>query len=258
MIEEGTRVILWKKDDSTLIEVDGETKKISGIGVVDTERFIGKEWGSVVELGREEYRLFRPAIRDAPEFFERDAQVILPRVAVKIALYCDISNGKKVVEGGAGSGMLSTVLLNEVGPEGQVITYELRKDFIKTAEANLERLDLTDRWRAIHGDVTEDVKEEKVDAFVVDIPEAWEAVKMAKETLKNGGFFAAYIPSTNQLKKTVKEMRKHDFTDIKSFESLEREMVVREKGVRPSFDMLGHTGYVAVGRKTPSSEEKTS
>ncbi len=253
MIEKGDKAVLWKKDDIVLVALDGETKNISDIGIVDTERFIGKKWGSKVSLGRSEYRVLQPALKDAPEFFKREAQMILPRVGVKIAHYCDISSGKKVVEGGAGSGMLSAVIADSVFPTGELVTYELRKDFMKIARSNMEKLGLAEDWEVVHGDVKKDVDERDADAFVVDIPDPWKAVGMADTSLRDGGFFGAYIPSTDQLEKTVKEMKDHGYIDIKSFESLERDMVVKERGVRPSFDMLGHTGYVAVGRKTPDN-----
>ncbi|MEF8874338.1 MAG: methyltransferase domain-containing protein [Candidatus Thermoplasmatota archaeon] len=251
MIEKGEKLVLWNHDNATLVKVDGETKKISGLGVIDTDRFVGKRWGTEVKIGRERYRLLQPALKDGPELIDREAQIILPHIGVQMALYCDITSGKRVVEGGAGSGMFSAVLSKMIGPKGELVTYEIREDFIKTARSNLEKLDLDENWKLVKGDVTEDVEERNVDAFVVDIPEPWEALDMADKSIKDGGFFAGYVPSTNQLEKTVKGMRQHDYVDIKSFESLERDMVVGEKGVRPSFEMLGHTGYVAVGRKTP-------
>lgn len=57
MIQKGEKVILWKKNWMTLIDLDGDTKKITGIGILDTERIIGKEWGSVIDLGRDQYSL---------------------------------------------------------------------------------------------------------------------------------------------------------------------------------------------------------
>jgi len=53
----------------------------------------------------------------------------------------------------------------------------------------------------------------------------------------------------NQLENAVRKMREVGLAEIVAFETLQREMVVHEGGVRPSFDMLGHTGYLALGRK---------
>ena len=49
--------------------------------------------------------------------------------------------------------------------------------------------------------------------------------------------------------KTVNEIKKHNFIEIKTLENIQREMIVSEQGTRPSFDMLGHTGYLTFARK---------
>ncbi|MFW6176450.1 MAG: tRNA (adenine-N1)-methyltransferase [Thermoplasmatota archaeon] len=251
MVQTGDIVVLWNENEMQLCKVDGQTKKISGIGIVDTDRFIEAEWGESVELGINEYRLLKPAIDDIPDLIKREAQIVQPRMGALITHHCNICCGDTVVEGGAGSGVLSSVLLDKVGPKGKVFTYELRKDFLKIARSNLIKLDMAESWVGKEGDVTKDVEEKDVDAFIVDIPKPWTALDMADECLKNGGYFAGYMPSTNQLEKTVREMRSHNYIDIKSFESIERKMEVSEKGIRPSFDILGHAGYVAVGIKVP-------
>ncbi len=251
MVGKKKTVMLWSQDHKLIVTADGETKKISKIGIINTERLIGKKMGSKIKLGNKNYYILEPALKDAPDYLDRKAQVVLPRIGVQIGLYCDIFSGKKVVEGGAGSGMLSAVLAKMIGTDGKLTTYETRKDFIKVAKSNLKSLDIQADWDIVEGDVTKDVKERDVDAFVVDIPDPWNSLDMADKALKNGGFFAGYIPSTNQLEKTVKKMREYGYIDIKSFESLERDIVVKDNGVRPSYDMLGHTGYVAIARKTP-------
>jgi len=43
-------------------------------------------------------------------------------------------------------------------------------------------------------------------------------------------------------------MRETGFSEVFSFETIQREMIVHDGGVRPSFDMLGHTGYLTFGR----------
>jgi len=58
-----------------------------------------------------------------------------------------------------------------------------------------------------------------------------------------------YLPNANQLEHLVNAMRDSGLAEVYSFETIQREMVVHEGGVRPSFEMLGHTGYLAFGRK---------
>jgi tRNA (adenine57-N1/adenine58-N1)-methyltransferase len=51
------------------------------------------------------------------------------------------------------------------------------------------------------------------------------------------------------VEKTIRALRKMGMVEIKAYELIQREMVVGDKGIRPSFDMLGHTGYMTFARK---------
>jgi tRNA (adenine57-N1/adenine58-N1)-methyltransferase len=64
-----------------------------------------------------------------------------------------------------------------------------------------------------------------------------------------GGSIASYSPLISQVERTVNELRKYPFIEIKTIETLQREMVVSKQGTRPSFDMLGHSGYLTFARK---------
>jgi len=249
MIEKGDIVVLWTEDEKLLCRADGETKKISGMGVMNTDRFIGADWGEKVDLGKKTYHLLQPSLKDIPEIIDREAQIILPRIGGIISAYCDLTCGKRVVEGGAGSGALTAVLCQMVRPEGEIITYEKRKSSINRAKKNLKNLGLDEVSTIKHGDVTESVEEEDIDAFVLDIPDPWNAVDTGKKILKDGGHFSSYIPTMNQLEKVTRELKTQNYIDIKTFENLQRDMVIKERSVRPSYDMLGHTGYVVIARK---------
>jgi len=74
-------------------------------------------------------------------------------------------------------------------------------------------------------------------------------VDHAWNVLKPGGYFCPYSPLISQVEQTVKKVRKNNFIEIKTFENIQREMIVSDYGTRPSFDMLGHTGYLTFARK---------
>jgi tRNA (adenine57-N1/adenine58-N1)-methyltransferase len=50
----------------------------------------------------------------------------------------------------------------------------------------------------------------------------------------------------------VNEIAKYTFIECKTYENIQREMIVSKHGTRPSFEMLGHTGYLTFARKVPS------
>jgi tRNA (adenine57-N1/adenine58-N1)-methyltransferase len=98
-------------------------------------------------------------------------------------------------------------------------------------------------------DATKGIDEKNLDAIVLDIPNPWVAVEHAWNALKIGGYLCTYSPLISQVEQTVKTIEQHSFIECKTFENIQREMIVSEHGTRPSFEMLGHTGYLTFARK---------
>ena len=114
---------------------------------------------------------------------------------------------------------------------------------------NLKNAELEENVTTINKDVTEEIKEKDLDAIILDIPNPWDAISHAYKSLKPGGYICTYSPLISQVENTVKEIKKHKFIEVKTFENIQREMIVSEHGTRPSFEMLGHTGYLTFARK---------
>ena len=246
--EDDIVVLIDEKGRKTLIRIEEGMKKIRGLGVFDPGKLKGKKLGEKTRIGNREFIIMKPSVVDKIETIERKAQIILPKDSAIIMLYCDVKNGCRIVEAGVGSGALTIALANFVRPDGKIISYEKRNDFADFAKRNIENAGLGEYVEIKLGDVTESIDEKNADAVILDIPNPWDAVKNAYNALKVCGHFCSYSPTMNQVEKTVKTL-KHDFIEIKTFETLQREIVVGEGGVRPSFDMLGHTGYVTFARK---------
>ncbi len=99
-------------------------------------------------------------------------------------------------------------------------------------------------------DVTEaGLDETELDAVVLDLAEPWSVLAAARSALRYGGYVATYTPTYNQLERTVQGLRSNGFEEVRSLELLERELHVGAGGTRPEFEMLGHTGFLASGRK---------
>ncbi len=98
-------------------------------------------------------------------------------------------------------------------------------------------------------DVTQGIDEQDLDAVILDIPNPWAVVEHAWKALKIGGYFCTYSPLISQVEQTVRAIEKQRFIETKTYENIQREMVVSSHGTRPSFDMLGHTGYLTFARK---------
>jgi tRNA (adenine57-N1/adenine58-N1)-methyltransferase len=180
---------------------------------------------------------------------KRKAQIILPKDSGQIGIHCNIKPGSVVVEGGLGSGAFTLFLLTLVGKTGQVISYETRKEFAKVGSDNIKKAGLDINWRLKIQDITKGISEEDIDAVVLDIPEPWKVVNTAYSALLPGGYLASYLPTMNQVEKFVISLNKKPFIEVRSFETIFRDLVIKAGATRPAFDMLGHTGYITVARK---------
>lgn len=248
-----------KKDDTVvlvdssyrkfLVDTGGKTDKIKGVGVIDPSILVGKKYGKQLNIGNKQFWILTPSLQDKLQGLKRKAQIILPRDAAHIVMNCSIESGNKVLEAGMGSGSLTIALANAIAPNGKVISYDKREDFIEHAMKNLKTAKLDSYISTKIKDVTKGINEKELDAIILDIPDPWKAVPHAWKALKPGGYLCSYSPLISQVEQTVKEIEKHSFIEVKTLENIQREMIVSERGTRPSFDMLGHTGYLTFARK---------
>lgn len=222
--------------------------RVEGVGALDAAR-LRDNLGRRVSVGSRSFLVLEPGPRDLHETLERGPQVLAPKDLAAILYEADVHAGARVVEGGAGSGALATALARTVGPSGRVFSYELREDSLAVARENVERAGVVDRVEFHAADLRHDLKEREVDAVLLDIPDPWAAVPAAWDALRPCGHLACFSPNMEQVKETVAAIRKKPFVEIRTIELIEREMEVRDVGVRPSFAALGHTGYLTFARK---------
>jgi tRNA (adenine57-N1/adenine58-N1)-methyltransferase len=249
-IKKGDIISLVDEQGKTfLINTDNPTDLYRGVGVIDPSTFIGSTYGTKQEIGNKMFCLLPVSLPDTLKGLKRNAQIILPKDAAQIIINCSITPGKTVLEAGIGSGSLTLVLATMVGPEGNVISYDLREDFIKHAHKNLKNSGLAANVTIKQMDVTEQIEETDLDAVILDIPNPWDAVHHAWKALSPGGYLCCYSPLISQMEQTVHTIRKHPFILERTIETIERDMVVSDRGTRPSFQMLGHTGYLTFARK---------
>ena len=110
----------------------------------------------------------RPTFAEFVLKMKRGAQVVYPKDLAMIVLHGDVYPGANVLEAGAGSGALTMALVRAVGPEGRVVTYELREDFAALARANVEAfLGKTENLEIKIGSVYEPVEETDIDRVVL-------------------------------------------------------------------------------------------
>lgn len=232
-----------------IIDTEDKTNKFKGVGVVDPISLVGKYYGKQLKIGNKMFWILKPSLQDKLQSLKRRAQIILPKDAAHIVINCSVESGNTVLEAGIGSGSLTMALATAVAPDGRVISYDKREDFIEHAMKNLKTAQLEKYVTTKIKDVTKGIDEKNLDAVILDIPNPWDSVDYVWNALSPGGYFCTYSPLVSQVEKTVKKVRKNNFIEIKTFENIQREMIVSDYGTRPSFDMLGHTGYLTFARK---------
>ena len=223
--------------------------KISSLGTVDGNKFKDLDDGSDITIAGKNFTVFRPGTVELMSSLDRGAQIITPKDAASIILNCDVKAGNTILEVGAGSGGLTTALTGAVAPTGKVHTVEFKEENALRALKNLKRVGLDKYWSYQIGDAREVKVDILADALIMDMPDPENALDNLSPCLRPGGRICAYVPNTNQVELIVKALRERRFCDVFAIEIIQREMEVHHGGVRPSYDTLGHTGYLVYGRK---------
>ncbi len=237
------------EDRKHWVKVAYNMLKISSLGTVDGTKFKDLDDGSEITIAGKKFTVFRPGTVELMDSLERGAQIITPKDAASIILNCDVKSGDVILEVGAGSGGLTTALTGAVAPNGRVHTVEFKEENALRAQKNLRRANLDRNWTYQIGDAREVEVDIVADALIMDMPDPENALDNLLPCLRPGGRICAYIPNMNQLELVVNALRERRFCDVFAIEIIQREMEVHRGGVRPSYEMLGHTGYLAFGRK---------
>ncbi len=253
-------VAVWSEGDVAALKTRGQAAllvriargpvRIGERGVIDLTAQIGAPPGGRVEWLGVGYRVVRPSPVDRLASLRRGAQIVTAKDAAQILFLAGVVPGARVAEAGAGSGALTIALATAVGATGHVTSYDRRGDFLAAARANVARAGLGDRVRFVERDVAQEgLEADEVDGVVLDLPNPWDVLPSARDRLALGGYVATYTPTYNQLERTVAALRGLGFDEVRAVEVLERGLHVSEGATRPEFEMLGHTGFLASGRR---------
>jgi tRNA (adenine57-N1/adenine58-N1)-methyltransferase catalytic subunit len=223
-------------------------------GAIAHDEVIGLQEGSVVKsTNGDPFLVLRPLLVDYVMSMPRGAQLIYPKDAAQIVLEGDIFPGARVLEAGAGSGALTCSLLRAVGPEGRVISYEVRGDHAEHARRNVETFSggVPTNWQLVLSDVVDaDLADGSVDRAVLDMLAPWEVLETVARVLIAGGVLIVYLATVTQLSKTVEALREQQcWTEPRSWETLQRGWNVVGLAVRPQHNMRGHTGFLVSARR---------
>lgn len=218
-------------------------------GVLNHDDLIGKPWGSQVfsHLGSSFY-LMPPALGNLLQDSRRNTQIMYPKDIGFILVTMGIGPGGHVVEAGTGSGVLTTALAWAVGPEGHVISYEVRQEMQNLARKNLEKLGLQERVTLKLKDIALGLDERNVEALFLDVPNPYDLLEQVYAAMMPGGFFGCILPTTNQVSRMITALHRNNFAFVDICEIMLRFYKANPNRLRPTDRMVAHTGYLVFAR----------
>ena len=225
-------------------------------GVIMHDELIGKQWGTQVfsHIGSP-FFLLQPSLGDLLIDLPRTTQILYPKDIGFIFVTMGIGPGQKVMEAGTGSGSMTIALAYAVGPEGRVISYEVKPDVQNLARKNLTRFGFESRVDFKLRDIQEGFDETEADAFFLDVPNPYDYMNQVRNALKPGGFLCCLVPTMNQVEKTLIALRQANFAFVEVCETLLRFYQAEPSRIRPTDRMVAHTGYLIFARKIEPSED---
>ncbi|HJU57265.1 MAG TPA: tRNA (adenine-N1)-methyltransferase [Actinomycetota bacterium] len=252
--EPGERILLVdQRGRRYLVRLRGGETWHSHGGGVPHDLLIGADEGTVVRSATGMwFHAFRPRMADFVVKMPRGAQVVYPKDVGAILVEADVVPGADVLEAGTGSGALTMALCRAVGPEGRVVSYELRPEFQTKAAENIEAyLGKLPAWLELRAGDVRDVATtgERFDRVILDLPEPWGVLEALVTALPSGGIICGYVPTTGQVQQFVMALDERGYEHLETFEVLHRSWHVTERSVRPEQRMIGHTGFITVARR---------
>src|SRR4030042_472931 len=252
LIREKDLVLIYLDEKRNfLTQIQKGLKLSSDYGSIEIKDIIDKPFGYTgkTHLGHNFYCL-KPSISDMMMKLRRTTTIVYPKDLGYLLLATSIQSGSRVVEVGTGSGAMTMVLSRLVAPDGKVFSYDRRPEFIENARMNLEKSKVLGGVEFGERDVSKDgFVDDNIDAVFVDVPEPWDIVVHASTVLKGGHPFVSWSPNVEQVRRTVEILSHQSFIRIKVNEILERELLVRERGTRPSERGITHTAYLVQAQK---------
>ena len=224
-------------------------------GIFKHDELIGQELGGEVlsHLGQA-FFMIQPSTDDLIRSLKRSSQIIYPKDSGFILMKLSVQSGQTVMEAGTGSGGMTCVLAQTVGPAGRVISYDVREDMQRQAARNLEWLGLADRVTLKLRDIAEGFDETEADAFFLDVPNPWDYTGQVRRALKGGGFFGSLVPTAPQVSTLLSAMQRDGYEFIEVCELLLRYWKTVPERLRPADRMVAHTAFLIFGRPVTRRE----
>ena len=216
----------------------------TSFGIISSKDLKGKKTNLKSSTGKS-FVLIDATFPDLWEQFQRGPQIMLQKDIGLVMAKTGINKDSEIVDAGGGSGSLCLSLANICK---KVTVYETHPEHHKVVQKNITLSGLNNVTLK-HDDIYKGIKEKELDLITLDLPEPWQVVRHAEKALKDGGYLVIYLPNLTQMQKFLASLKGTSFKVLEVLELLERKWAINEQIMRPEFQMLGHTGFMAFCRK---------
>jgi tRNA (adenine57-N1/adenine58-N1)-methyltransferase len=237
-------VVLVHGDREYLREPGDELQ--TDLGVLDVPEDVQPGDTLETHLG-DEFQVRRLRGPDLFNHLERTGAPMVPRDVGRIVGEVGVEAEDRVLDAGTGTGVLAAYL-GRIGAD--VLTFERDPEFADVARENMDTADVADRVDVRTGDVTDSVDDlGRFDVITLDTEDAPAVVERAPELLVRGGFLVVYSPFVEDTREVAMTARAVGLANVRTIETIDREMDFDDRGSRPSTSPVGHTGYLTIARR---------
>jgi tRNA (adenine57-N1/adenine58-N1)-methyltransferase len=240
MIDNALLVSIANNNRQFLVRSEGELH--TDAGIINLEVLKALEYGSTVSthLGYE-FKVLEPRAPDYFRHLKRTGAPMMPKDIGIIVAHTGLNKEDLVLDAGTGSG-ITAIFLGNIAKH--VVSYEINPDFAQRARENVKRAGLTN-VDVVEGDILEITSEIEFDVVTLDLHEIGNAIRVVKDCLAPGAFIVSFSPFYEQAIEARNALA--SFTQITTFEGIEREIQFGKRGARPT-TRVGHTGFVTIAR----------
>jgi tRNA(1-methyladenosine) methyltransferase and related methyltransferases len=184
---------------------------------------------------------------------QRGAQIIDGKDASYMIHMSGIRYGSSVLESGTGSGALTLSILKTIGDAGTYMGVDHNEEYIGITSRNVKMITgMTPHIR--HSAFEEfDPGNQKFDAIFLDLPEPWRNIGEQRKWVLSGSRIITYLPTMNQVEKTVISYTENGFLHLETVELSSRGIQVKQGATRPKSTGIIHTGYISTFVKLSGS-----
>ncbi len=239
-----SKVLMEKETGKTYLVNNPEEDFYTGSDCVMKGQLINNNIVVVSKKGKL-FLVLEPKLADLWPLLRRGPQVMIHKDIGQILARTGLNSHSEVVDAGGGSGSLCLFLANICR---KVTVYENNPHHLEILKHNVDKCGFPNVIIKPQN-IYEGIKELQLDLITLDLPEPWRVTRLAESALKLGGHLVVYLPNLLQVQEFVNSTSGTAIIVGDIIELLERKWKVSGKIMRPEFEMLGHTGFLAFCRR---------